>query len=93
MPNLYGNIIDNLAVGLVGGAGVVGGASYSAGDNPSTSWAKQWWPLSSSDLAVFEPGAKHTFDAAAGKNIANPTAGLLASAKLLQVKIFLECIL
>ena len=37
MPNLYGNIIDNLAVGLVGGAGVVGGASYSAGDNPRTS--------------------------------------------------------
>ena len=33
MPNLYGNIIDNLAVGLVGGAGVVGGASYSAGHN------------------------------------------------------------
>ena len=31
MPNLYGNIIDNLAVGLVGGAGVVSGASYSAG--------------------------------------------------------------
>jgi len=66
MPNLYGNIIDNLAVGLVGGAGMVGGASYSA------------------DLAVFEPGAKHTFDAAAGKNIANPTAALLASAKMLQ---------
>ena len=31
MPNLYGNIIDNLAVGLVGGAGMVGGASYSEG--------------------------------------------------------------
>ena len=30
MPNLYGNIIDNLASGLVGGAGVVPGASYSA---------------------------------------------------------------
>lgn len=29
MPNLYGNIIDNLATGLVGGAGVVPGASYS----------------------------------------------------------------
>jgi len=66
MPNLYGNIIDNLCVGLVGGAGMVGGASYSA------------------ELAVFEPGAKHTFDAAAGKNVANPTAALLASAKLLQ---------
>ncbi|XP_025113258.1 isocitrate dehydrogenase [NAD] subunit beta, mitochondrial-like isoform X2 [Pomacea canaliculata] len=29
MPNLYGNIIDNLASGLVGGAGVVPGESYS----------------------------------------------------------------
>ena len=29
MPNLYGNIIDNLASGLVGGAGIVPGASYS----------------------------------------------------------------
>merc|ERR1712112_671868 len=53
MPNLYGNILDNLAVGLVGGAGLVPGASYSA------------------DLAVFEQGAKHTFDAATGKNVAN----------------------
>lgn len=30
MPNLYGSILDNLASGLVGGAGVVSGASYSA---------------------------------------------------------------
>ena len=30
LPNLYGNIIDNLASGLVGGAGVVAGASYSS---------------------------------------------------------------
>uniref|UniRef100_A0A8C0RU38 Isopropylmalate dehydrogenase-like domain-containing protein n=1 Tax=Canis lupus familiaris TaxID=9615 RepID=A0A8C0RU38_CANLF len=30
MPNLYGNIIDNLAAGLIGGAGVVPGESYSA---------------------------------------------------------------
>jgi len=28
MPNLYGNIVDNLAAGLVGGAGVVPGASF-----------------------------------------------------------------
>lgn len=65
MPNLYGNIIDNLAAGLVGGAGLVAGASYSA------------------DLAVFEPGARHTFDSAVGKNSANPTAILLSSVKLL----------
>merc|ERR1719419_1214755 len=66
MPNLYGNIIDNLAVGLVGGAGVVAGASYSA------------------EFAVFEPGARHTYEAAAGKNFANPTAAMLAAAKLLE---------
>ena len=29
MPNLYGNIIDNLAAGLVGGAGVVPGEAIS----------------------------------------------------------------
>jgi isocitrate dehydrogenase (NAD+) len=29
-PNLYGNILDNVASGLVGGAGVAAGASYSA---------------------------------------------------------------
>ena len=50
MPNLYGNIIDNLASGLVGGAGLVSGASFSA------------------DLAVFEPGARHTFDEGVGEN-------------------------
>ncbi|KAF2898325.1 hypothetical protein ILUMI_07850 [Ignelater luminosus] len=64
-PNLYGNIVDNLASGLVGGAGVVAGASYSA------------------DCVVFEPGARHTFSEAVGKNVANPTAMLLCSAKLL----------
>merc|ERR1739844_754851 len=65
-PNLYGNIIDNLASGLVGGAGLVSGAGYS------------------SDLAVFETGARHTFDEGTGRNVANPTAILLASAKMLQ---------
>ncbi|KAL1137953.1 hypothetical protein AAG570_009648 [Ranatra chinensis] len=65
MPNLYGNILDNLASGLVGGAGVVAGASYS------------------SECVVFEPGAKHTFAEAVGKNVANPTAMLLCGAKML----------
>jgi isocitrate dehydrogenase (NAD+) len=65
-PNLYGNIVDNLASGLVGGAGVVAGASYSA------------------NCVVFEPGARHTYSEAVGKNVANPTAMLLCSAKLLR---------
>ncbi|KYN20367.1 PREDICTED: isocitrate dehydrogenase [NAD] subunit beta, mitochondrial [Trachymyrmex cornetzi] len=65
MPNLYGNIVDNLASGLVGGAGVVAGASYSA------------------ECVVFEPGARHTYSEAVGKNVANPTAMLLCAVKLL----------
>lgn len=66
MPNLYGNIIDNLAAGLVGGAGVVPGASYSA------------------NCVIYEPGARHTFAEAGGKDIANPTAMILSAANLLK---------
>lgn len=29
MGNLYGSILDNIGAGLVGGAGVVSGSSYS----------------------------------------------------------------
>lgn len=65
-PNLYGNIIDNIASGLVGGAGVVSGASYSA------------------DHVVYEPGSRHTFSEASGKNIANPCAMLLCASKMLR---------
>jgi isocitrate dehydrogenase (NAD+) len=65
-PNLYGNIVDNLASGLVGGAGVVAGASYSA------------------ETVVFEPGARHTFSEAVGKNVANPTAMFLCGTKMLR---------
>jgi len=66
MPNLYGNIVDNVAAGLVGGAGVVPGESFS------------------SQIAVFEPGARHAFAGAVGKDAANPTAMLLATANLLR---------
>ena len=65
MPNLYGNIIANLAAGLIGGAGVVAGESHS------------------SDVAVFEPGARQAFAELAGKNQTNPTAILLCSANML----------
>ncbi|XP_023164225.1 isocitrate dehydrogenase [NAD] subunit beta, mitochondrial [Drosophila hydei] len=65
-PNLYGAIVDNLASGLVGGAGVVAGASYSA------------------DAVVFEPGARHIFAQAVGKNVANPTAMLMCGTKMLR---------
>ena len=31
MPNLYGNIVANVSVGLVGGAGIVAGTNYGEG--------------------------------------------------------------
>jgi len=65
MGNLYGAIIDNLGSGMVGGAGVVGGASYSP------------------DSVVFEPGARHTYSEAVGKNVANPTAILICASSML----------
>ncbi|XP_013390200.1 isocitrate dehydrogenase [NAD] subunit beta, mitochondrial isoform X2 [Lingula anatina] len=66
MPNLYGNIVDNLAAGLVGGAGVVAGESYSQ------------------DVAVFQPGARHSFAQAMGRDIANPTAMILSACNMLK---------
>jgi len=65
MPNLYGNIVINLAAGLVGGAGLVAGEGYSQ------------------DCVVFEPGARHSYNEAAGKNVANPSAMLLCAANML----------
>ncbi|CAJ0935094.1 unnamed protein product, partial [Mesorhabditis belari] len=65
MPNLYGNIIDNLAAGLVGGAGVVPAESVG------------------SDFVIFEPGSRHAFHAALGRQIANPTAMILCAANML----------
>jgi len=66
MPNLYGNIVDNLAAGLVGGAGVVPGESFSQ------------------DVAVFEPGARHSAANLAGRDVANPSAILLCAANMLK---------
>lgn len=64
-PNLYGNIVENLGAGLIGGAGVHSGATYS------------------SDVAIFGPGARYTFNSGAGKDIANPTAIFMAAGNLL----------
>lgn len=52
-------------------AGLVGGA----GVVPAECYSR--------DEAIFEPGARHSFAAGIGKNVANPTAMLLASASML----------
>ncbi|KHJ78086.1 hypothetical protein OESDEN_22294 [Oesophagostomum dentatum] len=66
MPNLYGNIISNIACGLVGGPGLVSGMNI--GD----------------EYAVFETGTRNTGTSLAGKDMANPTAFIRASADMLR---------
>lgn len=86
-PNLYGSIIDNIACGLVGGAGVVAGASYSAETCVFEPVSKTKSNTSSFNLLNISnrfQGARHTFSEAVGKNVANPTAMLLCSTKLLR---------
>lgn len=87
-PNLYGSIIDNISCGLVGGAGVVAGASYSAEtcvfEPVSThELVEDFYNINDRKIFIFQ-GARHTFSEAVGKNVANPTAMLLCAAKLLR---------
>ncbi|PIO77010.1 dehydrogenase, isocitrate/isopropylmalate family [Teladorsagia circumcincta] len=66
MPNLYGNIISNIACGLVGGPGLVSGMNIG------------------NEYAVFETGTRNTGTSLAGKDAANPTAFIRASADMLR---------
>lgn len=63
------NLYGNIIDNL--GAGLVGGAGLVAGASFSA------------DVAVFEPGARHTYDEGVGKNVANPTAMLLSATQML----------
>ena len=84
-PNLYGNILDNIASGLVGGAGVSAGASYSAEHvvyEPVNIFFIIKEILIRKTLKF--QGARHTFAEGVGKNIANPTALLLCASKMLR---------
>lgn len=65
LPNLYGNILTNIACGLVGGPGITSGRNIGVGH------------------AVFETGTRNTAEGLTGKNVANPSAMLSASADLL----------
>ena len=74
MPNLYGNIIDNLAAGLVGGKSTVDlcekdqlTRSMSLVLGAGLVAAASYSP----NCAVFEPGAPHTFDVGVGTTVLN----------------------
>ncbi|KAL0588390.1 Isocitrate dehydrogenase [NAD] subunit gamma, mitochondrial [Plecturocebus cupreus] len=119
MPNLYGNIVNNVCAGLVGGPGLVAGANYghvyavfetnifttpqgkpvrmsclsshppqplAPTDGPLSMWNshRSGHPTSSthSPSCVFQ-ATRNTGKSIANKNIANPTATLLASCMML----------
>lgn len=65
-PNLYGNVVINVACGLTGGPGITPGFNYGSG------------------ISMFEAGARHVGKDIAGKNIANPTAYILAACMMLR---------
>ncbi|KAL3990141.1 isocitrate dehydrogenase NAD-dependent [Acanthocheilonema viteae] len=67
-------VMSNLYGNIVGnlGAGLVGGAGIVASRSIG------------SDAVIFEPGARHAYEQAFGKQIANPTAMILCCADLLQ---------
>jgi isocitrate dehydrogenase (NAD+) len=70
--NLFGDILSDLAAGLVGGLGVAPASNIGAGVSPDRDWP----------CAIFE--AVHgTAPDIAGKGIANPTGLMLSAAMLL----------
>lgn len=69
-PNEYGDFLSDLAAGLVGSLGLADSANYAFREDGSIS------------LAMFDP-AGGTAPDIAGKNLANPTAALLALCTML----------
>jgi isocitrate dehydrogenase (NAD+) len=70
-PNEYGDFLSDSACGLIGSIGLGDSASYSFDDQGRT------------ELAMFDP-AGGTAPDIAGKDLANPTAALLALANMLR---------
>jgi len=68
-PNLYGNVMTNVAAGITGGVGFTPGANFG---------------FEQSDLAIFEPGTRHIGMDIAGKNLANPSAMIFSAVMMLR---------
>lgn len=97
MPNLYGNVVSNVCAGLVGGPGLVPGANYGRDyavfETVSVGGLNRF--VGHSSLRILKDGkcmshvclvfqaTRNTGKSIAEKNIANPTAMLLASCLML----------
>lgn len=96
MPNLYGNVVSNVCAGLVGGPGLVPGANYGRDYAVfETVRAHHFLVRRTICVCVFSflmfhvqffclsQATRNTGKSIADKNIANPTAMLLASCMML----------
>lgn len=97
MPNLYGNVVSNVCAGLVGGPGLVPGANYGRDyavfETVSVGGLNRF--VGHCLLRILKDGkcmshiclvfqaTRNTGKSIAEKNIANPTAMLLASCLML----------
>lgn len=72
-PNLYGNIVSNVCCGLTGGAGMAAGQNY----NNEINYGKN-------NIGLFETATRNTGESIMNKDVANPTASLMAGVKLLE---------
>ena len=85
-PNLYGNIVENIGAGLVGGPGIVPGIDI----GPNYAIFEPARVLSCRALAHSVQGTRTDQSHLAGTNTVNPTAYLLSAALMLH-HIELEC--
>ena len=98
MPNLYGNVVSNVCAGLVGGPGLVPGANYGRDyavfetvsvEQLRPLISSPWYSAAQSFISFFvlfsciSQATRNTGKSIAYKNIANPTAMLLASCMML----------
>jgi isocitrate dehydrogenase (NAD+) len=83
MPNLYGNIIDNLASGLVGGAGVVPGQSIGSDFVIFEPGSRHTFKEASGRLTILKFSQLNQKMEIACSQIANPTAMILCCANML----------
>lgn len=94
MTNLYGNIVSNLACGLIGGPGLLSGRNmgpqYAVFEPGNLAWSlfpttmiKPLFDVRCFWQLTCSSGTRNTGQSIAGKNIANPIAMLNASVDLL----------
>lgn len=82
----YGSIISNIGAALVGGPGIVPGASIGRVRPPAHDMLTDEADLAflQQEFALFEPGCRHVAKDIQGKDVANPAAMILSATMMLR---------